>query len=105
VTDPKTSPTGDYDADGTIIIHAPLDGTPPYAVGPFPPIPELVREVLSQAKCSCTKTLMSIGFPKGMKMMLGADDLTTMGNLGFTVVAVADLVPDEPEDEPKGPVH
>lgn len=59
--------------DGIVIVHFPSDGDDPYAVGPFPPIPDLVDFVIENAKCDCERKPMAIMFPPGVRMMVGVD--------------------------------
>jgi hypothetical protein len=60
--------------DGVIIVHFPADGSAPYGVGPFPPIPDLVDSVLTSGSCTCKREPMPVVFPKGIRMMVDATD-------------------------------
>lgn len=61
--------------DGIIVIHHPADGSDPYGVGPFPPVPDLVDAIIVNGPCSCRKVPLPIAFPKGITMMVDASSM------------------------------
>jgi hypothetical protein len=68
--------TGDVmgrDPDAVVIVHHPLGGGPAYGVGPFPPIDGLVEQLLTAKQCDCRVEALWIGFPKGIRMVIGVD--------------------------------
>jgi hypothetical protein len=90
-----------HDADGFIIIHTPPPeaNLPAYAIGPFPPIEGLAERIMAELRCPCATYSMTIGFPKGIRMMLDARSETDPAAVAAVVNALGALIVVAPDDE------
>ena len=64
----------DDKADGFVLVHQPTPGALPYGVGPFPPFPELAKQLIDERVCECeVVTVLWVTFPGGIRMQVAPD--------------------------------
>jgi hypothetical protein len=65
--------SSEREPDGFVVIHHPPEDGAPYGVGPFPPDERLAEQLGSKSSCGCRVEVLWIGFPTGIKMMIGIE--------------------------------
>jgi len=60
-----------HEIDGWVVMHdgGHRDTEGPYGFGPFP-TPDIAEYIRANAPCPCTKSVVPVFFPKGVRLMV-----------------------------------